>query len=399
MMKPCIVIGVTGGIAAYKSLQLVSNLIKKGYEVHVIMTKNATEFVTPLSFETISHNRVSVDTFDRNFEYDVQHISLAQKADCFVVAPASANFIAKAAHGLADDMLTTTFLAAECPKIICPAMNTHMLENPITQDNIKTCQKYGMMFVDSETGVLACKDVGKGRLADVAEMEEAIECALVKNKFLAGKKLLVSAGATVEHVDPVRTLSNPSTGKMGLAVAKVAKRLGAEVTLVCNTKEFIPKTIDHVIPFTSASSLEEIVLSHFDEMDIVVMAAAVSDYTPAVVYDQKVKKSDDDLFIPLKRTTDILKECGKRKKHQLLCGFAMETENLESYATEKLIKKNLDLIAANNLFVKGAGFATDTNVMTLISPKGIVRLPLMSKEQTALEILKKLTGETYASNN
>lgn len=398
-MKPCIAVGVTGGIAAYKTLQLVSNLIKKGYEVHVLMTKNATEFVTPLSFETISHNRVSVDTFDRNFEYDVQHISLARKADCFVVAPATANFIAKAAHGLADDMLTTTFLAADCPKIICPAMNTHMLENPITQDNIKLCQKYGMMFVDSESGILACKDVGKGRLADTAEIEEAIECALVKNKFLAGKKVLVSAGATVEHVDPVRTLSNPSTGKMGLAVAKMAKRLGAEVTLVCNTREFIPKTIDHVIPFASAASLEEIVLNQFDEMDIVVMAAAVSDYTPSVVYDQKVKKSDEDLFIPLKRTTDILAECGKRKTHQLLCGFAMETENLEEYAKEKLVRKNLDLIAANNLFTAGAGFAKDTNVVTLISPHDLVRLPLMSKEQTAYELLKKLTGETYASND
>lgn len=398
-MKPCIAVGVTGGIAAYKALQLVSNLTKKGYEVHVLMTKNATEFVTPLSFETISHNRVSVDTFDRNFEYDVQHISLAQKADCFVVAPASANFIAKAAHGLADDMLTTTFLAAHCPKIICPAMNTHMLENPITQDNIKTCKKYGMMFVDSESGVLACRDVGKGRLADVAEIEEAIECALVKNKFLSGKKVLVSAGATIEHVDPVRTLSNPSTGKMGLAVAKTAKRLGAEVTLVCNTHEFVPKTIDHVIPFTSAKSLEEIVLGCFEEMDIVVMAAAVSDYTPSVVYDQKVKKSDEDLFIPLKRTTDILAECGKRKTHQLLCGFAMETENLEGFAKEKLVKKNLDLIAANNLFVKGAGFAGDTNVVTLISPKDIKRLPLMSKEETAYEILKKLAGEHYATND
>ncbi len=398
-MKPCIAVGVTGGIAAYKALQLVSNLHKKGYEVHVLMSKNATEFVTPLSFETISHNRVSVDTFDRNFEYDVQHISLAQKADCFVVAPASANFIAKAAHGLADDMLTTTFLASDCPKIICPAMNTHMLENPITQDNISTCRKYGMMFVDSESGLLACQDVGKGRLADVAEIEEAIECALVKDQFLKGKKVLVSAGATVEHIDPVRTLSNPSTGKMGVAVAKVAKRLGAEVTLVCNTKEFIPKTIDHVIPFTSAKSLQQIVFDHLDEMDIVVMAAAVSDYTPEVVYDQKVKKSDDDLFIPLVRTTDILAECGKRKTHQLLCGFAMETENLEGYATEKLIKKNLDLIAANNLFVQGAGFAGDTNVVTLISPKNVTRLPLMTKEQTAYEILKKLMGENYASNN
>lgn len=398
-MKPCIAVGVTGGIAAYKALQLVSNLHKKGYEVHVIMSKNATEFVTPLSFETISHNRVSVDTFDRNFEYDVQHISLAQKADCFVIAPASANFIAKAAHGLADDMLTTTFLAADCPKIICPAMNTHMLENPITQDNIRILRNYGMMFVDSESGMLACQEVGKGRLADVGEIEEAIECALVKDKLLKGKKVLVSAGATVEHVDPVRTLSNPSTGKMGLAVAKVAKRLGAEVTLACNTREFIPKTIDHVIPFTSAASLKEIVLQHFEEMDIVVMAAAVSDYTPSVVYDQKVKKSDDDLFIPLQRTTDILAECGKRKTHQLLCGFAMETENLEGYATEKLVKKNLDLIAANNLFVKGAGFAGDTNVVTLISPKHITRLPLMTKEQTAYEILKKLMGENYASNN
>lgn len=398
-MKPCIAVGVTGGIAAFKALQLVSNLVKKGYEVHVIMSKNATEFVTPLSFETISHNRVSVDTFDRNFEYDVQHISLAQKADCFVVAPATANFIAKAAHGLADDMLTTTFLAAECPKIICPAMNTHMLENPITQDNIKTCKKYGMMFVDSESGILACKDVGKGRLADVAEIEEAIECALVKDKFLTGKKLLVSAGATVEHVDPVRTLSNPSTGKMGVAVAKMAKRLGAEVTLVANTREFIPKTIDHVIPFTSAKSLEEIVLSHFEEMDIIVMAAAVSDYTPSVTYDHKVKKSDDDLFIPLQRTTDILAECGKRKTHQLLCGFAMETENLENYAAQKLVKKNLDLIAANNLFVQGAGFATDTNVMTLITAHGVTPLPLLSKEMTAYEILKKLKGETYASND
>ena len=398
-MKPCVVVGVTGGIAAYKALQLVSNLNKKGYEVHVIMTKNATEFVTPLSFETISHQRVSVDTFDRNFEYDVQHIALSQKADCFVVAPASANFIAKAAHGLADDMLTTTFLASDCPKIICPAMNTHMLENPITQDNIKTCEKYGMMFVDAESGLLACKDVGKGRLADVAEIEEAIECALVKDKFLEGKKVFVSAGATVEHVDPVRTLSNPSTGKMGVAVAKMAKRLGAEVTLACNTREFVPKTIDHVIPFTSAASLEEIVLSHFDEMDIVVMAAAVSDYTPSVVYDHKVKKSDEDMFIPLMRTTDILAECGKRKTHQLLCGFAMETENLEGYASEKLRKKNLDLIAANNLFVKGAGFATDTNVVTLISPQSISRLPLMSKEDTAYEILKKLTGESYAAND
>lgn len=385
-MKKVVVVGVTGGIAAYKAVEVVSALIKKDVDVHVIMTKNACEFVTPLTFETMSHNRVSVDTFDRNYEFDVEHVSLAKLADCFVIVPATANVIAKVAHGIADDMLTTTFLAASCPKLICPAMNTGMLNNPITQKNIQICKDEGMMFVDSETGLLACLDVGSGKLANVNEIVESILVAAEKDKFLKGKKVFVSAGATVEKIDAVRTISNPSSGKMGIAIAKIAKRFGAEVTLAYHSNEFIPKSLDHVYEFESSEDLAKITLDNFDDMDIVVMAAAVSDYTPKVKYDYKVKKTDGDLNIELERTQDILKECGKRKKDQIIVGFAMETDNLVENATSKLKSKNADLIVANNLFTEGAGFNTDTNKVTFITSDGVSELELMSKEDVAREI-------------
>ncbi|MBR4861290.1 MAG: bifunctional phosphopantothenoylcysteine decarboxylase/phosphopantothenate--cysteine ligase CoaBC [Firmicutes bacterium] len=385
-----IVVGVTGGIAAFKTCQLVSDLSKK-YEVQVIMTENATNFVHPLTFETLTGRKCLIDTFDRNFNYEVEHISVAKWADVFVVAPATANVIAKFAHGIADDMLTTTFLACRAPKVIAPAMNTNMYENPVTQENMDKLRFLGMHLVDAASGFLACGDTGKGKMADIDVIEEAIEMALYKEKPLAGKKVLVTAGPTMESMDPVRYITNHSSGKMGYEVAQAARNLGAEVILVSGKTALKKPYAIETIDVRSAQDMFEAVTSRSDECDFIVMAAAVADYTPAVTADEKMKKKDDDLSIALVRTKDILKTLGERKPaNQVLCGFAMETQNLLENARKKLVGKNADMIVANNLKVAGAGFATDTNVATFILKEGLVENPLQTKEDLAYVIWEQL---------
>lgn len=381
-MSKCIVVGVTGGIAAYKVCQVVSNLRKKDYEVHVIMTKNATEFVAPLTFETLSNNRVSIDTFDRNFEYNVQHISLAKKADCFVIAPASANIIAKISHGIADDMLSTTFLAASCPKLICPAMNTGMLTNPITQDNIKTCEAYGMKMLYGDSGLLACGDVGSGRLAEPDEITEAVEMMLKENEVK--KKILITTGGTREFLDPIRYITNPSSGKTGRSLAKYAYRLGMDVTLVTanNTQKDLPfiKTI-HV---TSAKDMFEAVDALKDEMDVIIMSAAVADFTPNQKATNKIKKGSDTLVLELQSTTDILKYCGEHKKEgQIIIGYAMETENLIESAKGKLERKNCDAIVANTISKDNVAFNADYNKVTIVKKDEVIEMDRISKDEIA----------------
>ncbi len=390
--KPCIVVGISGGIAAYKAAQLVSDLRKKDYEIHVIMTAHAAQFITPLTLETLSQNRVSLDMFDRNFEYQVQHVSLAKKADCFIIVPATANVIAKIVHGLADDMLTTTFLAARCPKIICPAMNTGMLENPVTRQNLQLCQQLGYTLVESEAGFLACGDIGKGRLAELAQIEEMIDRSLYQDRFLLNKKVLITAGATQEALDPVRYLTNHSTGKMGFALANQAARLGAEVTLIAGKSvQLKPPYGVRLIRVTSAQEMFEQVTQLAENQDIVIKAAAVADYTPLNPVDHKMKKSDKELVLQLKRTPDILAWLGAHKRPgQFLCGFAMETEQLIENAKEKLHRKNADMIVANSLCEAGAGFGTDTNKVTLITASEIQEMALLSKEEVALEIFKAI---------
>lgn len=386
--KKCIVLGVSGGIAAYKAAQCTSNLKKKGYDVHVIMTKNATEFITPLTFETLSGNRVSVDTFDRNFEYQVQHVSLAKQADVFVIVPATANVIAKIVHGLADDMLTTTFLASSCAKIICPAMNTGMLDNPVTQKNLELAESLGMKIVEGRSGLLACGDVGRGRMAEPDEVEEAIEEALCKEKPLQGLNVLISAGPTQEALDPVRFVSNYSSGKMGYALARVARNLGAQVTLVHGKTNLQDVSSVENIKIESASQMAQVILSRAQQQDIIIKAAAVADYTPLSVSEQKIKKQEGDLSIPLKRTTDILKALGEMKSpFQVLCGFAMETENLIENAQQKLLNKKADMIVANSLTEPNAGFSVDTNRVTLLTVNNVEELVVMSKMQVAEIIL------------
>ena len=385
-----IVVGVTGGIAAFKACQLVSNLTKK-YEVQVIMTQNATNFIHPFTFETLTGKKCLIDTFDRNFSYEVEHISVAKWADVFVVAPATANVIAKFAHGICDDMLTTTFLACKAPKIIAPAMNTNMYDNPITQENIAKLRALGMHLVDAASGLLACGDTGKGKMADIDVIEEAIEMALCKEKPLAGKKVLVSAGPTMEAMDPVRYITNHSTGKMGFEVAQAARNLGAEVTLVTGKTALKKPYGIETIDVKSAGDMFDAVTSRSAECDYIVMSAAVADYTPAVTADEKMKKKDDDLSIALVRTKDILKTLGERKTpNQVLCGFAMETQNLLENARKKLEGKNADMIVANNLKVAGAGFAHDTNVATFILKDGLVENPLQTKEDLAYVIWEQL---------
>lgn len=385
-----IVVGVTGGIAAFKACQMVSDLSKK-YEVQVIMTQNAMNFVHPLTFETLTGRKCLIDTFDRNFTYEVEHISVAKWADVFVVAPATANVIAKFAHGICDDMLTTTFLACKAPKVIAPAMNTNMYENPVTQENMDKLRALGMHLVDAANGFLACGDTGKGKMADIDVIEEAIEMALYKEKPLAGKKVLVTAGPTMESMDPVRYITNHSSGKMGYEVAQAARNLGAEVILVSG-KTALPKPYDiETIDVRSAADMFEAVTCRSGDCDYIVMAAAVADYTPAVTADEKMKKKDDDLSIELVRTRDILKTLGERKTpKQVLCGFAMETQNLLENARKKLEGKNADMIVANNLKVAGAGFAHDTNVATFILREGLVENPLQSKEDLAYAIWDQL---------
>ena len=389
MKNKCIVVGVTAGIAAYKICQLVSSLKKQGNEVHVIMTKEAEKFVTPLTFQTLSNQKVITDMFTVDYTPDVHHISLAKKADLFIVAPATANIIAKISHGLADDMLTTTFLAATCPKLIVPAMNTNMLNNPITQDNIATCQKYGMHIMCSGAGYLACGDVGAGRLPEPEEIEDAIASLIETDRYLNGRHVVITAGATQEEIDPVRYITNHSTGKMGYALAKEARNAGARVTLISG-KTNLPKPYGvDVVNVTSAADMAKSVIDNFENADVVIMSAAVADYTPIEKAEQKIKKTDGDLSIALKRTKDILLTIGKKKREdQIVIGFAMETENLLENAAKKLQEKNANYIIANSIREPGAGFGLDTNIVKIISPTSVEDLGLLSKDETAKEILR-----------
>ena len=388
-----IVLGITGGIAAYKMPNVAHALAKRGADVHVLMTKNATEFIAPLVFETLTNRRCIVDTFDRNFQYDVAHVSLANAADLMLIAPATANVIAKLAHGLADDMLTTVTLAATCPKLVAPAMNTHMLENPITQDNVRTLAHYGFTVIPSGSGLLACGDVGSGRLPDEDVLLDYVDRALLGPKDLAGRKIVVTAGATREPLDPVRYLTNHSTGKMGYAVARACMLRGADVTLLTAPTALRPVPFVKTVPFTTAADLCAAVKENIEGADALVMAAAVADYRPAAVADNKIKKKDGDLSLPLARTDDILGWLGEHKPAGLfVCGFSMETENLLENSAAKLKKKNLDLIVANNLKTPGAGFGTDTNVVTMISPAGAEELPLMDKTEVGDRIADKIAA-------
>ena len=389
MKNKCIVVGVTAGIAAYKICQLVSSLKKQGNEVHVIMTKEAEKFVTPLTFQTLSNQKVITDMFTVDYTPDVHHISLAKKADLFVVAPATANIIAKIAHGLADDMLTTTFLAATCPKLIVPAMNTNMLNNPITQDNIATCQKYGMHIMCSDAGYLACGDVGAGRLPEPEEIEDAIASLIETDRYLNGKHVVITAGATQEEIDPVRYITNHSTGKMGYALAKEARNAGARVTLISGKTNLTkPYGVD-VVNVTSAADMAKSVIDNFEKADVVIMSAAVADYTPIEKAEQKIKKTDGDLSLALKRTQDILLTIGQKKREdQIVIGFAMETEHLLENAAKKLQEKNANYIIANSIREPGAGFGVETNIVKIISPTSVEDLGLLSKDETAKEILR-----------
>ncbi len=386
-----VILGVTGGIAAYKMASVASSLRKTGADVHVIMTKNATEFITPLTFETLTNHRCTVDTFDRNFQYDVAHISLAKAADLILVAPATANVIAKLAHGLADDMLTTTVLAARCPKLVAPAMNTAMLENPITQDNLKTLRRYGFRIIEPAVGMLACKDVGSGKLPEPEALVDAVIRELAREKDMTGLHVTVTAGPTQERLDPVRFLTNHSTGKMGYAIAREAVLRGAEVTLISGPVALAPVSEADMKRVTSAQDMLEAVQQALPQTDILIKAAAVADYRPAAVSDEKMKKGDGELSIPLERTQDILGWVGGHRHEGLyVCGFSMETENMLENSREKLQKKHLDMIVANNLKVSGAGFGVDTNVVTILTAQGVKELPLMGKDQVARELLDEI---------
>ena len=379
-----IVLGVTGGIAAYKSANLASMLIKLHADVHVIMTQNATKFITPMTFETLTNNKCIVDTFDRNFSFDVKHVSLAKRGDLFVVAPCTANVIGKLAHGICDDMLTTTMLATRAPKLIAPAMNTGMWENPILQDNLVKLQGYGYHIISPIVGRLACGDTGTGKMQSEEVIVEYILSYMAKEKDLQGKRYLITAGPTQEAIDPVRYITNHSSGKMGYAIAKMARLRGAQVTLVSGPVGIKPFEGVEVVPVVSAKEMFEAVTTRSIEADVVIMCSAVADYTPAVYADQKVKKHDGELTIELKRTQDILGWLGEHKPaNQTLVGFSMETENLIENSRAKLLKKHADLICANSIAGGNTGFAVDTNKVTLIGPEAVKELPLCSKEETA----------------
>lgn len=389
-----VILGVSGSIAAYKIASLASALVKLHCDVHVIMTKNATNFIHPITFETLTGNKCLVDTFDRNFDYSVEHVALAKRADVVMVAPATANVIAKMAHGLADDMLTTTILACQCPKIVAPAMNTRMFRNSIVQDNMKLLQCYGMEVIDPACGYLACGDTGEGKMPEPELLLQYILKALVVKKDMEGLNVLVTAGPTQEALDPVRYITNHSTGKMGYAIAKAAAMRGAKVTLVSGPVEIAPPPFVEVVDVVSAEDMFKAVTSRSAKQDIIIKTAAVADYRPAVVATEKVKKKDGDMSIALERTKDILAHLGANKRAgQFLCGFSMETENMLENSITKLVKKNLDMVIANNLKVEGAGFGTNTNVVTIITRKGGEQLPLMSKDEVADKILDAIMKE------
>ncbi len=394
-----ILLGVTGGIAAYKSAALASALVKLHANVEVIMTKNATQFITPLTFEQLTGRRVMVDTFDRNFQHQVEHISLAERTDLMIIAPATANVCSKLAHGLADDMLTTTALACTCPKLISPAMNTNMYENPVIQDNLATLRRYGWDVIDPASGRLACGSVGKGKMPEPEDLIQHILCHIAMPHDLQGKNILITAGPTREALDPVRYLTNHSSGKMGYALAKVAAFRGANVTLISGPVNLTPPLGVHTISVSSAQEMFRAVCDNYEKALMIFMAAAIADYTPTEYAENKMKKKDGDLSIPLCRTQDILKWLGEhRREGQLLCGFSMETENLLENSRAKLLKKNADLICANNLNVAGAGFAVDTNVVTVITRDTMIELPLQTKESVANEILTIAAGLASASS-
>ena len=383
-----VLLGVTGGIAAYKSASLASMLVKAGADVRVIMTEHATNFIHPITFETLTGHKCIIDTFDRNFEFHVEHVALAQKADVIIVAPATANVIAKLAHGLADDMLTTTILASKAPKLIAPAMNTGMYENPVTQDNIALLRKYGMEIITPASGRLACGDTGAGKMPEPEVLFEHIIHCSAYEKDMKGMKVLVTAGPTQEAIDPVRYITNHSSGKMGYSIARACMLRGADVTLVTGKTALKPPMFTDVVPVLSARDMYEAVTSRSAEMDIIIKAAAVADYRPAHVADEKMKKADSGLSIPLERTDDILKYLGENKKPgQFLCGFSMETQNMLENSKKKLEKKNLDMIVANNLKVAGAGFETNTNIVTIITPDSVTELPIMEKDEVAFRLL------------
>lgn len=390
-----VVLAVSGSIAAYKIASLASALGKLHADVQVLMTQNATNFINPITFETLTGNKCLVDTFDRNFQYSVEHVALAKRADVVLVAPASANVIGKIANGIADDMLTTTVMACKCKKIISPAMNTQMFENPIVQDNLKKLEHYGYEVIQPAVGLLACKDVGKGKMPEPETLLEYILQEVAYEKDLKGKKILVTAGPTQEPIDPVRYLTNHSSGKMGYAIAKVCSMRGAEVTLVSGKTAIKPPLFVDVVPVTTAREMYEAVTGRSDRQDIVIKAAAVADYRPKTISEQKVKKTDGELSIEMERTDDILKYLGEHKRaNQFLCGFSMETEHMLENSRKKLKKKNLDMIVANNVKVEGAGFAEDTNIVTLITGDDETQLPLLSKEETAVEIMNKILEQT-----
>ncbi len=389
-----VVLGVTGSIAAYKIANLASALVKLHADVNVIMTKNATNFITPITFETLTGNKCLIDTFDRNFQFNVEHVALAKRADIFMVAPASANVIGKIAHGIADDMLTTTIMASKCPKLISPAMNTNMFENPILQDNLKILEKYGYEIINPASGYLACGDTGAGKMPEPETLLKYILRTIAREKDMAGKKVLITAGPTQEKIDPVRYITNHSTGKMGYALAENAMRRGAEVTLVTGPTAIEPPMFVNVVSVTSAEDMAGEVIARAPEQDIIIKAAAVADYRPVNPSDEKIKKKDsEESSIALERTQDILKYLGSHKRaDQFICGFSMETENMLENSRAKLAKKNVDMIVANNLKVKGAGFGTDTNVVTIITADDCKELNIMSKADVANAILDEIMG-------
>ena len=383
-----VLLGVTGGIAAYKAAALASALVKLHAAVEVVMTKNATQFITPLTFEELTGRRTMIDTFDRNFSHQVEHISLAQRTDLVIIAPATANICAKLAHGMADDMLTTSVLACKCPKLIAPAMNTNMYENPVTQDNLATLRHYGWDVIEPASGRLACGAVGKGKLPEPEELVQHILRHIAHNHDLAGSKVLVTAGPTQEALDPVRYLTNHSTGKMGYAIARMAMLRGADVTLISGPTSIQAPPFVKVVNVISAQEMFEAVAAHATQSDYIFKAAAVADYTPSTYCDDKLKKKDGDMSIPLARTQDILKYLGEhRVPGQVICGFSMETQNMIENSRQKLLKKNVDMICANNLKQSGAGFGVDTNIITVITMDKTVELPLQSKEDAANAII------------